>query len=243
MNPDFNYTGNELTLFASAGNWKKYFSSFIRKYIRGKILEVGPGIGSNTLLLNDPKKTESWLLLEPDQNFSNQLQLLKENKVLPQNCQVRHGTIFSLDPQQKFDAIIYIDVLEHIEKDVRELHRAIDLLNAGGHLLIVSPAYGFLYSHFDKAIGHYRRYNKKSLRRLADALPVKEVSLHYLDSAGMLLSFMNKIFLRQSLPTKNQIRTWDRFFVRISRLLDKLLFYRFGKTILGIWRKQGVIKV
>jgi len=238
MNPDFNYTGKELPLFANAKNWKKYFSSFISKYIHGNTLEVGAGIGSNTLLLNNVSNATRWLLLDPDKNFSEKLKSLIEKKELPENCEVIQGTIFSLDNKIKFDTILYIDVLEHIQKDREELQYAIELLNIGGHLVLLSPAHNFLSSNFDKAIGHLRRYNKKSIRNVAEGLPLREIELIYLDSTGALLSLTNKILLNQKYPTSKQITLWDKYFVKISVLLDKFLFYRFGKTILAVWQKR-----
>jgi hypothetical protein len=55
-------------------------------------------------------------------------------------------------------------VIEHIEDSTAELRRAVDLLAPGGHLLILVPAFNYLYSPFDKAIGHFRRYDKKILK-------------------------------------------------------------------------------
>jgi len=43
--------------------------------------------------------------------------------------------------------------------------------------------------------------------------------------------------LQQSMPTPHQIRLWDRFLVPPSRVVDPLLGYRVGKTILGVWRR------
>lgn len=57
-------------------------------------------------------------------------------------------------------------MLEHIEADAAEMNKAAALLNPGGHIIVLSPAFQFLYNPFDKAIGHYRRYNKRMLKKL-----------------------------------------------------------------------------
>jgi hypothetical protein len=64
--------------------------------------------------------------------------------------------------------------------------------------------------------------------------------LFYLDSAGLLLSSANRLLLRQSMPTKMQLRFWDKFAVPISRVLDRLLLGSAGKSIVGIWRRLEV---
>ena len=53
------YLGHELEIFAHAVNWKRYWASLIRRYIRGDVLEVGAGIGTNTPYLKD-LQTSSW---------------------------------------------------------------------------------------------------------------------------------------------------------------------------------------
>jgi hypothetical protein len=62
--------------------------------------------------------------------------------------------------------------------------------------------------------------------------------LWYLDSVGLALSFANREFLRQSMPTKAQIRFWDQYVIPVSRVLDRFLFGSVGKSIVGIWRRD-----
>jgi hypothetical protein len=42
------------------------------------------------------------------------------------------------------------------------------------------------------------------------------------------------------MPTLPQILLWDRIMVPVSRLLDPLLAYRFGKSIIAVWRRRSV---
>jgi 16S rRNA A1518/A1519 N6-dimethyltransferase RsmA/KsgA/DIM1 with predicted DNA glycosylase/AP lyase activity len=72
MSEPFKYPGDELVLFQHATHWKKYFSGQIKRYIKGNVLEVGAGIGSTTLLLNDGSANQ-WLMLEPDEKMSANL--------------------------------------------------------------------------------------------------------------------------------------------------------------------------
>jgi SAM-dependent methyltransferase len=161
----------------------------------------------------------------------------KESQPQFSNCIIRSETIFELASSEKFDTIIYIDVLEHIEDDNKEMKRACELLQPNGHLIILSPAYNFLFSPFDKAIGHYRRYTSKTLKQAMPA-ELKLVTLNYLDSVGLFASLANKLFLKQTYPSKKQIQTWDRLMIPVSKWMDKIFFHSFGKSILGIWRKE-----
>ena len=61
--------------------------------------------------------------------------------------------------------------------------------------------------------------------------------LRFLDAAGMLASLANRWLLRSSLPTVGQIALWDQWLVPCSRVLDPLLAYRLGKSVLAVYRK------
>jgi hypothetical protein len=136
-----------------------------------------------------------------------------------------------------FDTIIYIDVLEHIKEDRSELTEAARRLRLGGHVLVLAPAHQWLYTRFDNAVGHYRRYCKKTLAALTpDDLEL--VRLIYLDSAGLLASLGNRLMLHSAVPTPRQIAVWDKGLVPLSRLVDPLLFYSMGKSVLAVWRKK-----
>ena len=129
------------------------------------------------------------------------------------------GTVSDLAEASGFDAVLYIDVLEHIENDTCELTHAARLLKDGGHLIVVSPAHQWLFSPFDKAIGHYRRYSRRALQELTpQGLTLRR--LRYLDTVGLLASAGNRFLLKSHLPTIRQISVWDNLMVPLSRFLD-----------------------
>ncbi len=230
------YIGNELELFKHAHNWKNYYAQFIKKHLINDVLEVGAGIGETTHSLCDGTQN-SWLCVEPDEKLLNELILKKESGYLPSFIEVLLGTLDNLDTDKKFDAIIYIDVIEHIEKDNAELQKASSFLKPGGKLIVLVPAHNFLFSEFDKSIGHFRRYNKKMLLEAAPKeLYIKD--LRYLDSVGLFASLANKWFLKQDYPELKQIKFWDNFIVPISKITDIISFYAIGKTVIGIWEKK-----
>ncbi len=228
------YIGSELDVFANAVNWKRYVCSQIQPYLAGSVLEVGAGIGSNTAVFLDSMQRE-WVCLEPD--FSLAERIPRAGKF--SRCELVVGTIEDLPSGRRFGSIIYFDVLEHIKHDRTEMSLAADHLLPGGHIIVLSPAHDWLYTPFDQAIGHYRRYNKRRLRNVApEGLEVRE--LRYLDSAGLLASFGNRAFLRSASPTVDQIRFWDRVLIPISRFFDPIFGYQIGKSILAVWQKPDI---
>lgn len=229
------YAGNELELFQHATVWKNYFGKFIKPYLKGNVLEVGAGMGGTTVHLCDGTQNK-WTCLEPDPALFSELQKKIIQKELPACCTAVKGVIGNLPADEKYNAILYIDVIEHIENDKAELAQVENYLAPGGHLIILVPAHQFAYSQFDKTIGHYRRYNKKMLRKVVpQELQLKRII--YLDSMGLLASIANKYSLKQNYPTMKQITFWDKVMVRISRFTDFLINYQTGKTLIAIWQK------
>ena len=230
---DFAYVGSELDLFAAATTWKSYVASHLWPYLSGEILEVGAGIGAATAIFNDGTQRR-WVCLEPDPTLAERISQSIAPKLT--NCKIIVGTLHDLKPDERFDCILYMDVLEHIEADAAEVARAAEHLKPNGKLAILAPALPWLFTAFDTAIGHYRRYTKTSLRSIAPQ-GLREVKCVYLDSAGLLASLGNRLFLRASFPSKAQIRFWDRFMVPISKLVDRALGYAIGRSILVIWQR------
>ena len=230
------YIGSELELFAHAHHWKSYYQRFIKPHLKGRVLEVGAGIGATTEILCDGSQTE-WLCLEPDVELNRQIADAIHRKALPTCCRNRTGTIQDLERDDKFNTILYIDVLEHIAEDREELCCAASHLGPAGKLIILSPAHPCLYSPFDKSIGHFRRYTRRSLAKIAPAgLTCKR--LIYLDSVGLLASGVNRLFLQQSMPQLRQILFWDRVLIPASRLLDPCLGYALGKSVYALWEHR-----
>jgi hypothetical protein len=224
-------------LFARAHTWKAYAAGCLRAHLGNDILEVGAGIGGTTrFLCRDSQRR--WLCLEPDQTLAAEIESAIAADTIPACCQVRAAKLDQLDPGERFDTILYIDVLEHIADDRAELANAAARLGQGGKLIVLGPAQQWLYSPFDQAIGHLRRYSKQTL---AAAVPagLTCVRLGYLDAVGLLALMGNRYLLRSRLPSSRQVWMWDRLMVPVSRVLDPLLRYRVGKSVLGIWQKPS----
>jgi hypothetical protein len=232
----FAYVGTELDKFANATNWKKYFSKKLRPYIGDNVIEVGAGLGSSTTFLCGGNHAR-WLCLDPDAGHVSRLKSRIRARELPPCCEARIGLLTDLTPGEQADTIIYIDVLEHIEHDEDEIRLAASHLAPGGHIVVLSPAFHFLYSPFDKAIGHYRRYTRQDARRLTlQSLTLQKT--FFLDSAGFLASALNRTLLKKSHVSARDIRLWDKMIIPLSVLTDRVLSQLLGKSIVMVWRKS-----
>jgi SAM-dependent methyltransferase len=233
---DKKYIGSELDLFSEAVVWKKYWFRSIEMYLGKNILDIGAGIGATATLFLD-KNVDSYTALEPDlENFNK----IKKNKDLinaPFRLNCIHGDISSLEENSLFDTILFIDVLEHILDDSKELEEASKHLLPKGKIIVLSPAHDFLYSPFDKAVGHYRRYNKKSLISIKPSILNTE-HIFYLDSIGILISIINRYILRSKTPNKQQIKFWNKIVIPASKVIDRVTSYSFGKTVVCVFCKK-----
>jgi len=229
------YQGTELELFQHARNWKRYVAQRLRPYLSGNVVEVGAGLGATTAALCGPGVSD-WLCLEPDPAMAAQLTASIAEGQLPPACRARQGILADLPEAPEFDVALYVDVLEHIEDDRAELLQAAHRLHSGGRIVVLSPAHQWLFSPFDAAIGHFRRYRRADAKALTPGGLVLERA-DYLDSVGLAASFANKALLRSSMPSLGQVLTWDRLMVPISRLIDPVLGRRVGKSVLFVWRR------
>lgn len=132
---------------------KKNISSNDRKL---KILDFGSGSGTNIEMLSNLGDV---YVYEKNEEIFNILKLKygKFNNV---------KFIEKFDRENFFDLILAADVIEHIKNDFETIENFYKTLNTGGQLILTVPAYNFLMSKKDKVLQHYRRYSRKSLRKL-----------------------------------------------------------------------------
>ena len=234
MTANYEYVGHELDQAALATNWKTYFGSRLAKYIIGDVLEVGAGLGGTTVQLRDGRQ-RSWVCLEPDGALARRLEERLADHPSRVPTRVVVGDLTNVAASERYDSILYIDVLEHIEDDRGELRRAVAHLKPGGFLVILCPAFMTLFSEMDRALGHFRRYTKSTLTAV---LPpeLTRVEAFYLDSLGMLASLANKLLLKQGAPNEGQVKFWDGTIIPISRLLDRIVLFALGRSIVVVYR-------
>ena len=227
--PKKDYEGWELKFFDKSKNFRLYQQELINKYLLGHLAEVGPGNGTNlSYYIDRPNKID---LFEPSKKHYNNLK-----KTFKKNQKIK---IFnrSFGGKKKYDTIIYLDVLEHIKKDKEEVIKALKLLKKNGKLIINVPANSHLYSNFDRDVGHFKRYSKNDFKKILKISSFRKVTFRYYDSIGYLLSLLSKLLITNYKKNfENKIKFWNKL-IFLSKLIDKITFNTFGKSLLVIVEK------
>lgn len=226
------YFGKDLEAMSFAKNYHKWILDEISPYLGRSVAEVGAGVGSfSTLVLET--NINSLVAFEPSQNM---YPLLHEALSKDRRATAINDFFGRADTGKRFDSILYINVLEHIEDDVSELANAYDALNPKGHLLIFVPALPWLYSEFDNQVGHFRRYMKRGLVGLTRRSGFSVVKAQYFDVAGIIPWYINFVLLKNSM-SGGSVSLYDRLVVPVMRVMERLVPIPVGKNLLLVARK------
>ena len=208
-----------LEVTREARNYNRWLYGRARPYLRGRVLDLGAGIGAFTeLALDDGFDV---VALEPDPEFAASLE--SEFGSNPRADIVRATAEEFRDRRPaRFDAVISFNVLEHIPDDLSTLRAARELLVPGGHLLLLVPAHPLLLGDVDRALGHVRRYRRGALAELLRGAGLEVERVRYVNPVGALGWLVT--FRLRSWPDewpRGQYKLFDAL-VPVLRRLDKL---------------------
>jgi ubiquinone/menaquinone biosynthesis C-methylase UbiE len=179
----------------------------LRKYVRGNtpvILEVGCSSGFMLRLIRD-HLTDA--LVMGSDVVHGPLEKLAEN--LPNVPLFRFDLIHCPLPDNSVDAVVMLNVLEHIENDMAAIQQVYRILKPGGIAVIEVPAGPNLYDVYDKLLRHFRRYTLTGLCELvkkANFKIVEQSHLGFLMYPGFwLVKQRNKRFLSEDAAAHRQI--------------------------------------
>jgi SAM-dependent methyltransferase len=144
----------------------------------GRVLDIGCGDG---LFFNELARFGEVEGVEPDTSL-----------LTPGSPHSSRITVAPFDesyqPEHRYDLILMLDVLEHIDDPTGALRHSRSLLASDGKLVITVPAFPWLWTHHDKINRHHIRYTRETL-----AAQVSEAGLR-LDEA--------RYFFRWTVPGK-----------------------------------------
>lgn len=149
---------------------KRILEQIARQFDHPVLLDVGCGTGLNFSVLSQFGRTFSSDASEEALKFS------QGRGVERLVCSRVEALPF---PSGSFDLVTSLDVLEHIDDDLKALEEMWRITKEGGWVLITTPAYGFLWSEHDEALHHRRRYTAKELRNKLEHSGFKVARISY----------------------------------------------------------------
>ena len=212
-------------------NYNSYvFNKIFKKGLNQNTLDFGCGYGTLISYL----KTKFNLEIIGYEINPEAIEKLNAKKI---------NLINSLDEnKERFDQVVSLNVLEHIENDQKTIEDINHLLKDNGMLVLYLPHSMKIWTDLDELVGHYRRYEIKDLKKKCDIVGLKIQSLHYADSIGFFASFAIKMFgydKKKGIGSLSSLKFYDKWIFPISKLLDSIgLKYLFGKNLVLIATKN-----
>ena len=224
-----------LEVIAEVDKFNQWMFDTVRPYCSGHVLEVGSGIGNISRFFI--QENYSITLSDSDQSYVEHLRKeFSKNDVIVldlvhENFYNKYQHLF-----QSFDTVFLLNVLEHIDNDKQAIENCERLLKPGGSLVILVPAYAFLFSQIDKDLHHYRRYTSKNISNLVAEKKFGIRKVFYFNAMGILAWTYGKVLGLHTIPAK-KMRTFNRL-VPLAKFIDKILFRKAGLSVIMVAQKD-----
>ena len=205
------------------------------------ILEIGAGLGQiSSMLVKNGRLITS---LEPDPKLCQQLKAATQSLGVRSFPSTLEGALTSgqITPNEEFDSIVIVNVLEHIENDIQELKIAKSVLKPDGRIIIFVPAMPSLYGSMDAISGHFRRYRRAELEAVIRAAGLQGESIRYFDPLGVLPYWLSYRVLNRQTLGASSVALYDKVIIPTSIFLSRLIRSRgLGKNLIMVAGPESV---
>ena len=228
---------SDLEIMAQAKNYRNWMYRLLAPSIGQRILEVGAGIGNFTELFLDRE------LIVPSDKHQSCVEYLKTRlntspNVKPFQLDLENPAADQNLSDFSFDTVICVNVLEHVQDDLRALSYMHSVLAPGGRLVLLVPAFQFLYGSVDRAIQHHRRYTRKDLIPKMRQTGFKIEKAFYMNVIGMFGWFWNNRIMKIEEENSAQIGLFDHYIAPLAERIERLVPPPFGLSLIVIGRTE-----
>jgi SAM-dependent methyltransferase len=218
-----------------AKNYFAWQSRLVTRELGRRVVEVGCGLGNFTGMLLDREAVIA-VDREPDCIQRLQKRYPDRNNLHAFTCDAG-SPAFSDLVRFHPDSCVCLNALEHIEDDCQALRGMASILGPGGVVVLLVPAFPVLYGPIDSNLGHYRRYSRGSIARLAGATGLRIKKAHYMNAAGFFGWWVNSHILKRAAQSERQIEIFDRYVVPLLSRLEGLAPPPFGQSLFVVLEK------
>lgn len=223
-----------LEVLTEAKNYNDWIAYEINKYISSPTLEIGAGTGNLSQFFLSEEKL---YITEIDEGLVKYLQeKFKDRRQLF----IRKLDITKAPPKKFinfFSTIFSVNVLEHIEDDVKALRNILKMLKVGGKIVLLVPAKKFAYTKLDKKLGHYRRYEKDEIIHKLNQSGYQIEKIYFFNILGLLSWTVRDKLTRTNIELKPyQIKIFD-LMVPALRKIESVFSVPLGISLIVVARK------
>ncbi len=230
---DFEESDSELATtldsLRAAKNYQDWIFEMCAPYFGDRVLEVGAGHGDFTerLVAAGRRVTATDL-------SARCVDILSAKYGSTPAVTVLHSDLESLPVDDRYDSVLLVNVLEHIDDDLEALVQIRRRLNPGGRVILFVPAFDGLYSDFDRLVGHRRRYRRSHLVTLADRAGFELVDARYVNTLGTFVWWLFARRMRQIPTSEIPVKAYDRVAVPVLRRFETGRTPKVGQSVLMI---------
>jgi len=222
-----------LLRLARAERYNRWMFGQLAPFLGQRVLEVGAGIGNLTRYLIGRE-----LVVATDLN-PRYLRMLANTFERHTRVRVTPLDLGDFDPAalapHRLDTVMCLNVLEHIEDDGLALRRLHESLTPGGRLVLLVPAHRRLYGTIDRAIRHYRRYERDGLVAKMREAGFEVEHVRFFNRLGVVGWFLNSVLLRRTSVPGFQLRL-QNLLVPLLRA-ESALPLPFGLSLIAVGRR------
>lgn len=226
------YTVADLERMTRAENYVAWQSRLVHRELGRRVLEVGCGVGNFTRTLLDREAVVA-VDVEPACVARLRDRYAGRPNLHTVVCDVGSPEFRGL-AEFRPDSCVCLNVLEHTRDDTAALASMASVVAPGGAIVLIVPAFQALYGPIDRNLGHYRRYSRGSLERLARAAGLRLRKVRYSNCLGFFGWWVNAHVLKREAQSEQQIEIFDRYLVPVLSKLEDLVPPPFGQSLLAV---------
>ena len=130
-----------------------------------------------------------------------------------------------------------MNVLEHIKDDTKAISNFYQLLKPKGKLILIVPAFSWLYGSVDKSDHHFRRYTKSSIKEIINNSGLKILDLKYMNFLGIFGWYLNGKILRKEVVHNGMLSFYDKVIPLIFKI-EAIIPPPFGLSLFCVAEKN-----
>ena len=245
MTGDARLQSQVLESLAGAVRYRRWLADLARPYLGAHPIEIGSGNGDYAQEWAAPTRAGrgmvSFTATEADEGRCEGLARRFAGHPIVRTRALWLGTDLETDPHATdaaapdHTAAVAFNVLEHIVDDVGAARAMGRLVRPGGAVVLLVPAFPSAMSTFDIAVGHVRRYTRRTLRRTLTDAGLEIETIRYVNPIGLVGWYVTVKALGLWPDDGWLVRVYDRMVVPVARVADRTRI-PFGQSVFAVAR-------